>query len=979
NASASIGINMSPGGTGWFYSITPGTVPIASTTAENTSVSIYPNNGTVYEFLPTVASPNDLQALSILGNTTPSVNTPTNYVVSVRNRGTNPQTTYQVQIVTSTGTVLASVTGQAIQPNQVIEYTIPWTPTTEGPVILRGKTILAGDANPTNDQSPPLNVTVMPEGMVVVTIGDGNEIGNVPVDMFWCNSLFETIYYPQEIGMVGNITALTFYNSFTSTLPNQAIKIWLGTTQMENLSANWIPSTQMTLVYDGTVNYSSGVNPVLIPLQTVYTYTGGNLVMMVNRPMDTQYYSSEDRFQVQTVGTNRSREIHADGTTYDPANPPDSPTISGIFPKTSIHMTPLGTDPIAMINPSEWNVGTVLMNTTFNRSISVINGGGGTLTLSSVSISGSPFFTLPNLPALPVTLVTGQSYAFTAHYAPTEAGNHSATITLVDNLTRQTYQIPLTATALDPTIYTLPYAQYFDAVTAPALPVDWTSIVTTTMGAYLRSTTNNPYSAPNCIEMYNTGDAASTLMLISPPYANDLPVNTSRVNFRGKANTTTATVQIGFMTDSQNAATFQLIDTVALTTNWTEYVISFAAYTGAGRYLAFKHGNSSQYETVYIDNVMIEVIPQNDLAAIAIAGNTTPSVDSQVFYTVSVYNWGSNPQSNYQVKLFDANDVELSSVAGTTVAPATTAEVQIPWTPLVQGPTSIYGKVVLTGDQNSLNDASPMLGVTVMPEGMMVITVGSGNEQSRVPVDMYWMNSLFETLYYPTELGVLGTITALSFYNNFSTNLPNKPTKIWLGSTQLEDLSGGWIPSSQLTLVFDGTVNYPSGENTITIPLQNPFPYTGGNLVMMVNRPMDTTYFSSLDNFYAQTVGNNRALRVQADGTTYDPANPPTGITPTGQFPKTAFHMTPIGPDPIYLVTPTGRNFGTVLQNTTHNQNFTVMNVGGGTLNISSINITGLEYMTLQNLPVLPASLNTGQSITFTGRYNPTAVGNHTA
>ncbi|MDD2331977.1 MAG: hypothetical protein PHI68_04925, partial [Candidatus Cloacimonetes bacterium] len=73
NASASIGINMSPGGTGWFYSITPGTVPIASTTAENTSVSIYPNNGTVYEFLPAVASPNDLQALSILGNTTPSV------------------------------------------------------------------------------------------------------------------------------------------------------------------------------------------------------------------------------------------------------------------------------------------------------------------------------------------------------------------------------------------------------------------------------------------------------------------------------------------------------------------------------------------------------------------------------------------------------------------------------------------------------------------------------------------------------------------------------------------------------------------------------------------------------------------------------------------------------------------------------------------------------------------------------------------
>jgi hypothetical protein len=73
-----------------------------------------------------------------------------------------------------------------------------------------------------------------------------------------------------------------------------------------------------------------------------------------------------------------------------------------------------------------------------------------------------------------------------------------------------------------------------------------------------------------------------------------------------------------------------------------------------------------------------------------------------------------------------------------------------------------------------------------------------------------------------------------------------------LGETTQTELTA-YIPSTQLTLVFDGTVSYPSGENIINIPLTTPYNYFGGNLVMMVNRPMDTGYFSSSDNFYCQT------------------------------------------------------------------------------------------------------------------------------
>lgn len=84
-----------------------------------------------------------------------------------------------------------------------------------------------------------------------------------------------------------------------------------------------------------------------------------------------------------------------------------------------------------------------------------------------------------------------------------------------------------------------------------------------------------------------------------------------------------------------------------------------------------------------------------------------------------------------------------------------------------------------------------------------------------------------------------GQITAIRFYNNFFSNLPNKPTQIWLGETPLADLSNGWIPASQLTQVFSGSVDYPAGMNEITVTFATPFAYGGGNLVMMVFRPWD--------------------------------------------------------------------------------------------------------------------------------------------
>ena len=618
---ASIGINMLPGGSSWFYSVTPGTPATTSTTAENNIVGFWPGEGTIYEFNPVVAVPNDLAALSITGNTIPTAGQSSNYIVTVRNRGTNPQSTYQVKLLLGTQEV-GSVNGTTIQPGEILTYTIPWTPTTAGPGVLYGKVVLAGDQNPNNDQTPPLNIVVQPAGVQAVTIGAGDQLARVPMDFYWKNSLFECLFYPNELGFTsGTITSIAFYNNFADSPANGATKIWLGSTNLADLSAGWIPSTQLTLVFDGNVTYPAGTNTITIPLQTPYTHTPGNLVMMVQRPMDTAYCSAYDYFLAQTIGSTRALKVQSDSTPYDPANPPAGTTPSGQFPKTTIFYTEQ-------------------------------------------------------------------------------------------------------------------------------------SIV-------------------------------------------------------------------------------------------------------------------------------------NDLGCLSISGPTNTSVGAGTPYIIQVKNNGTATQINYTVKLMKEGGILLNSVAGIAIASLQTLDFTIPWTPTEAGTTYIYGEVSLIGDEIAANNQSSHLNVLVYPQGIIGVTIGTGTSTGRMPVDMYYKNSLFETVYLASEINVGGLLTDIQFYNNFVTNLPNMPTNIWVGETTQADLAAGWIPSTQLTSVFSGNVDYPSGQNDIIIHLTTPYPYGGGNLVVMVERPMDTQYYSSSDLFRTQTgTVANRTRNVFSDSVDYDPANPPT-TTPTATFPKT--------------------------------------------------------------------------------------------
>ncbi len=443
--SASIGINIAPGGSGWFYSVTPATSSV-STTVENNTVNVFPDQGTIYSFSPIIIPDNDLAALSLNGNNTPSLGVSSVYTAQIRCRGNNPQTTYVVKLFSAGDVELASVYGPAIQPDQVVSVDLPWTPSTEGITSLYAKVFLIGDQEPENDQTPDFGVTVLPPG--VVTIGDGYEHARMPFDMFYKNSLYQAIYFQSELGQAGTIDAIALHNQFnSSTIINTPIKVWIGNTTATDLSSGWIPSSELTLVYDDTLDIPEGQNIIYIPFLSSFTYTGANLVLMFHRPLDTTYYSYLDLFRCQTQETSRARNYFSDSVNLDPTAPLGG-TITGQFPKTSFYKGPMPTEPVFTINPMVYNFGDLSLGQNAVQIFRVSNSGAGTLTINSITISGANAFTLSHQNDLPISLSFGESISFVAIFSPETLGNSSATININYANSRLMHSVSISGTGV---------------------------------------------------------------------------------------------------------------------------------------------------------------------------------------------------------------------------------------------------------------------------------------------------------------------------------------------------------------------------------------------------------------------------------------------------------------------------------------------------------------------------------------------------
>jgi hypothetical protein len=330
-----------------------------------------------------------------------------------------------------------------------------------------------------------------------------------------------------------------------------------------------------------------------------------------------------------------------------------------------------------------------------------------------------------------------------------------------------------------------------------------------------------------------------------------------------------------------NGETFvQLWDTLVGTSNIPANTLEFFIDIPEGEeslQVAFRFEGNTQFINWWaIDDLTIEPWLVNDLKAVSVSGNTTPQAGKDNVLIVQVENYGSSVQDNYTVKLMKDDGVEITSIAGTSLEPGQVIPFEFVWNPGLDdlGATVLYAVVELDGDQNINNNQTPGFNVFVQAEETVFVPIGNGTDLQGIPFSFQWHYSLSQTLYFPEEVGMPGgAISGLKYFNNFDRNMPNIPIQIFLGETDATNLSAGWVDPTSLTLVFDGTVTFPGGENEIYIHFDTIYDYQGGNLVVY-------TYKGDLDwshvrNFYStHAQGISRTRRAARYSTPYNPLAP---------------------------------------------------------------------------------------------------------
>lgn len=288
--------------------------------------------------LETVAQ-NDLLTSSFSGNNAPVAGTASTYTIEVLNAGSAAQGDYTVKLMKEGGIELASVAGEPIDFPGKITYELEWNPALAdtGQTTVYGVIEFANDEIPANNQTRMLNVTILPSNVSWVTIGDGfTPTSNLPYNFFNFYSFTQTLYYPDEIGMVGDsIIGIRYTGQFDQYTEGIYLQIMLGETTNENLTDAWLDPSGFKMVFEGAVNYEKGLNDVYIHFDEGYKYKGQNLVIQSVKNFPEQLFMTPFISTYDSL-SQRSRCAEKDDAPYNPLVLPEWGYTIDVYPNITL-------------------------------------------------------------------------------------------------------------------------------------------------------------------------------------------------------------------------------------------------------------------------------------------------------------------------------------------------------------------------------------------------------------------------------------------------------------------------------------------------------------------------------------------------------------------------------------------------------------------------------------------------------------------
>ena len=174
------------------------------------------------------------------------------------------------------------------------------------------------------------------------------------------------------------------------------------------------------------------------------------------------------------------------------------------------------------------------------------------------------------------------------------------------------------------------------------------------------------------------------------------------------------------------------------------------------------------------------------------------------------------------------------------------------------------------------------------------VAIGAGTTTTyNIPINTYYSYSYTQQIFDTGEIGFLGNalISSLSFQYIHTTGQIKENQTIYLGNTTKSVFASttDWVPVSELTPAYIGSIDYNNSETWVTVEFEEPFTYTGDNLVIAVLNNHGSYSTGSTPTFRVHNTGSGvyKSLQLYKDNTPAGPIDPaalPTGTGPTYNY-----------------------------------------------------------------------------------------------
>ncbi|MBR4786535.1 MAG: fibronectin type III domain-containing protein [Bacteroidales bacterium] len=501
-----------------------------------------------------------------------------------------------------------------------------------------------------------------------LTIGNGTTTSYLlPLNNFYNYTYSQQIFLASEMNGPATIQSIAFdYAYSTSMTAKTNVSIYLGHTTQSTFSSssNYVPLSNLTLVYSGSLNCHQGWNT--FTLTTPFQYNGtSNLVLAVDDNSGS-YNSSSDVFHVHSTGSYRSLYFYSDSYNPDPSNP-TSAGASSSYTNGNRNNVRFGTPCDSLVTCVAPNV---YISAYDHESIEVTWAPGMTESAWVMEYKAANDATWtqvpsPSSPTQLTNLNSGTLYTIRLH-SDCGSGDTSNWVTL--------------AQRTECTPQTLPLIEHFDGTTAGTgvMVPCWTRN-TNGSTAYPYLSTSYHASGNNSVYFYATSSYYS--YVATPRFDDNVQMDSLQIRFKvRKTATSPYFIEVGVMSDPQNVNTFVPVGTFAptSTTDFEDGEVLTSGYSGTGHYVAFR---CPQWITnyVYLDDVNIDYIPNclhvNNVHA---TPATITATSATVVWTPggSESEWEvvygpagtiTNPELATSQTIYTTPEIQLSGLTGNTL------------------------------------------------------------------------------------------------------------------------------------------------------------------------------------------------------------------------------------------------------------------------------------------------------------------------